>query len=196
MALDSALFGKSSRRAITGSAVTTPQPQDAAWLTPVYIGTPPQLVNLDFDTGSADLWVFSNATAAVSSAGHSVYSPGKSTTAKLKNGTSWSIAYVDGSTCAGSVWSDLVAIGGIGFTTQAVQAAANVSSQFVARTDLDGVLGLGLSKLNQVKPVAQNTFFDNIRLKLTLPVFTVNLNAGKGELRMHAIQQRQMYQRS
>jgi hypothetical protein len=165
----------------TGSAITTAQPQDMAWLTPVSIGSPPQVVNLDFDTGSADLWVFSNATAANLSAGHSVYNPGKSTTAKLKAGTSWAVTYVDGSSSAGNVWTDVVSIGGLSFPTQAVEAAANVSSQFSSWTDLDGVLGLGLSSLNLVKPVAQKTFFDNVKSKLDLPLFTVNLIAKKGK---------------
>lgn len=37
----------------TGSAVTTPEASDVAYLTPVNIGG--QTLNLDFDTGSADL---------------------------------------------------------------------------------------------------------------------------------------------
>ncbi|KAI1874340.1 uncharacterized protein JN550_002919 [Neoarthrinium moseri] len=159
----------------SGSVVTTPEILDQAWLTPVQIGTPGQTLNLDFDSGSSDLWVFSSSTPASQSRGHSVFSPGKSSTAKESPGYTWSITYGDGSSSSGTVYTDVVDVGGLSFPSQAVETANRVSPEFTQETNLDGLLGLGFSTINAVKPTAQNTFFDNIKSDLNQPLWTVDL---------------------
>jgi hypothetical protein len=42
----------------TGEVTADDVQNDSMYLAPVSIGTPGQTVNLDFDTGSADLWVW------------------------------------------------------------------------------------------------------------------------------------------
>lgn len=87
-----------------GTVTTTPEQYDSEYLTPVSVGG--QTLNLDFDTGSSDLWVFSTELPAASQSGHSVYNPATSTTKKLLSGYTWSISYGDGSGASGNVYTD------------------------------------------------------------------------------------------
>ncbi|KAH8671661.1 aspartic peptidase domain-containing protein [Xylariales sp. PMI_506] len=170
---------RKAKRATSGSVATQPEDEDEAYLTPVSIGTPAQILQLDFDSGSSDLWVFSSSTPASESRGHTVYTPAKSSTSKVKTGYSWSIAYGDGSTSRGTVYTDKVTIGGLTVADQAVETATQVSTEFTQETNLDGLLGLAFSKLNSVRPTAQKTWFDNIASSLASPLWTVDLQHNK-----------------
>jgi aspergillopepsin I len=102
-----------------------------------------------------------------------VYTP--SSSAKLLSGYTWDISYGDGSSAEGIVYADKVTVGGATYTSQAVEAATSVSSEFVSDTSNDGLLGLGFSSINTVEPIAQKTFFDNIKSSLASPLFAVEL---------------------
>ena len=158
----------------TGSAPATPDNGDLEYLVPVQIGTPAQTLNLDFDTGSSDLWVFSNQLASSSQSGHHIYTPSKSSSATVASGQSWSITYGDGSSSSGNVYFDKVVIGGLTVAKQAVEAAKKVSSQFVSSAN-DGLVGLAFSSINTVTPTKQKTWFDNIKSSLDKPLFTADL---------------------
>lgn len=171
------------RRRDRGSAAAVPiDKYDVAYVTPVSIGTPAQTLNLDFDTGSSDLWVFSSSLPLAQISGQEVYSPNTSTTAKLLSGASWSITYGDGSASRGNVYLDRVTIGGLVVQDQAVETAQQVSQSFTAETAIDGLVGLGFSSLNTVSPTAQKTWFDNVKSKLDAPLFAVDLKFNAGEL--------------
>ena len=49
----------------SGYATATNVQQDTEYVVPVTIGNPPQTFKLDFDTGSADLWVVSKPSSLV-----------------------------------------------------------------------------------------------------------------------------------
>jgi len=166
----------------TGTATTTPEQYDAEYLTPVSIGTPAQVLNLDFDTGSSDLWVFSSETPSRQRNGQAIYTPSKSSTSKKLSGATWSISYGDGSRSNGDVYTDVVSVGGLKVKGQAVECARNVSSQFSADKNNDGLLGLAFSSINTVSPTPQTTFFDTAKSSLDSPVFTADLKAGQREL--------------
>ncbi|KAG9234102.1 putative endothiapepsin [Amylocarpus encephaloides] len=133
-----------------------------------------QKLNLDFDTGSADLWVFSSGLSAASKKGHNVYNSASSSTYKALSGYTWSIQYADGSGASGTVGTDTVTIGGTSVKAQAVELATKVSSQFVSDGS-DGLVGLAFSNINTVRPRSQKTFFDNANPSLASPLFAAYL---------------------
>ncbi|KAK1998083.1 eukaryotic aspartyl protease [Colletotrichum falcatum] len=166
----------------TGSVSANPQQYDVEYLSPVQIGTPAQTLHLDFDTGSSDLWVFSTLTPSSERDGQTLYDPSKSSTASRLSGATWAISYGDGSSSSGVVYKDTVSVGGLSVTGQAVEAASTVSDEFSEESELDGLLGLAFSSINQVEPTQQTTFFDTAKSKLNSPLFTADLKhnqAGK-----------------
>lgn len=155
----------------SGSAPAVPGDQyDSLYLTPVTIGN--TTLQLDADTGSADLWAFSSLQAQSQLSGHDYY---KVDASKKIAGATWRITYGDGSGAAGTVYADKVVVGGVTATSQAVEAATSVSSQFQQDKDTDGLLGLAFSSINTVKPTPQKTFFDTVKANLPSPVFCANL---------------------
>ncbi|GAM91036.1 hypothetical protein ANO11243_090830 [Dothideomycetidae sp. 11243] len=152
-----------------------PETNDQAYLCPVNVGG--TTLNLDFDTGSSDLWVYSTLQASSQTSGHNVYSPSRSS--QLLNGYSWAITYADGSGASGEVYADKVAVGAVTATRQAVEAATSVSAQFAQDTNNDGLLGLAFSNINTVTPQKQLTFFDSVKSHLSAPLFTARLRHGQ-----------------
>jgi hypothetical protein len=156
-----------------GKVTATPESGDVEYLSPVTIGG--QTINMDFDSGSSDLWVFNTQLAAQSQTGHQVFDSKRSTSFKTMEGASFTISYGDGSGAAGNVGTDTVNIGGATVTNQAIELATAVSASFVQDTANNGLVGLAFSKLNTVKPQQQKTFFDNAMATLPEPVFTADL---------------------
>ncbi|KAI0880570.1 acid protease [Annulohypoxylon maeteangense] len=157
----------------TGLVTNTPEANDVEYLSPVNIGG--QTLNLDFDSGSSDLWVFNTQLSKTATQGHQVYDPTQSKTFALMQGASFQISYGDGSGAAGNVGTDTVNIGGATVTNQAIEMATAVSSSFVKDTANNGLLGLAFSQLNTVQPAQQKTFFDNVKSSLAEPLFTADL---------------------
>ncbi|KAH9939325.1 acid protease [Epithele typhae] len=150
------------------------------YVVPVKIGTPGVTLNLDFDTGSSDLWVWSSEFAKASRySGHTIYNPAKSSTAKKASGT-WNISYGDGSSASGNVYTDTVTVGDVKIPGQSVELAEKLSSSFLQDGGNDGLLGLAWPSINTVSPKPVATPVENMISKSIIdpPVFTVKLGRG------------------
>ncbi|KAA6412873.1 MAG: aspergillopepsin I [Lasallia pustulata] len=158
-----------------GTVTATPQQYDSEYLCPVTVGG--QTLNLDFDTGSSDLWVFSTELPSAEDTGHTLYNPASSSTAELLVGETWNITYGDGSGASGNVYTDTVSVGTTTVTNQAVELANSVSAQF-EQDNSDGLLGLAFNSINTVAPTQQKTFFSNALSSLAAPLFTADLMKG------------------
>lgn len=127
-------------------------------------------------TDSSYSWVFSTELSSSEQSGHDVYDVNSS--GKKLAGASWSISYGDGSGASGDVYTDTVTVGGVKATGQAVEAAKQISQQFVDDKNNDGLLGLAFSSINTVSPTPQTTFFDTVKSNLDKPLFAVTLKHG------------------
>ncbi|KAM7217011.1 penicillopepsin [Rhypophila decipiens] len=157
----------------TGSVAAIPEGNDIEYLAPVDIGG--QTLNLDFDTGSSDLWVFSTELSRNEAGRHQVFNPQQSVSFQTLRGHTFSIQYGDGSGASGVVGLDVVNIGGVMVDQQAVELATKVSQSFVDDVENNGLLGLAFSQLNTVTPTKQKTFFENVLPSLAEPLFTADL---------------------
>ncbi|CAG7919744.1 unnamed protein product [Penicillium olsonii] len=156
---------------------------DSMYLADIEIGTPAQKVSLDFDTGSADLWVWSTKLSPDTlsqNKGRAVFDPKKSTTYKEKEESVWKISYGDGSSASGLVGNDNVNIGGLVVKDQAIEIADSLSAQF-AQGAGDGLLGLAFGNINTVKPKAVSTPVENMISQSDIPksaqLFTAKLGS-------------------
>ncbi|KAK6844561.1 hypothetical protein PG995_014671 [Apiospora arundinis] len=154
---------------------------DEYFIAPVGIGSPPQQLYLDFDTGSSDSWVFSTDTAVSEVKGQTIYDPLKSSTAVLLPNTTWEIVYGDFSSSSGIVYKDTLSLGSMNIVNMTIESAQDVSSTFTKDFKMSGLLGLAWPSIAQTMPV-QDVLLDYLPQMLKEPLFTVDLrhNSDKG----------------
>ena len=161
---------------------------DEIYVTPTTIGEgdTAQTLNLLYDTGSSDLWVFSILLPASETGdhNHTLYKAGETPTSKLVPGSEWAIMYLDGSGASGLVYTDTVDFGGLKIKKAVVEAANQTTSEFL-QLRVDGLVGLALQP-DTVVPTSLTTTTQQIatdRSVFEQPVFTTLLtreNEGPG----------------
>nr|XP_015823717.2 renin [Nothobranchius furzeri] len=115
---------------------------DTQYFGEISIGSPAQMFNVVFDTGSANLWVPSQSCSPFSTAcyTHNRYDASKSHT-YVENGTGFSIQYASGNV-RGFLSEDVVVVGGIP-VVQVFAEATSLSAMPFIFAKFDGVLGMG-----------------------------------------------------
>lgn len=142
---------KAAAGGVTASVPSIPEQYNSEYLSAVAIGTPPQTMMLDFDTGSADFWTFSTRQPDNETVGHSAFNPNTSSSWTDSTQLTWHIRYGDGTEAYGGVGTDTVNIGGAVVPKQPVELAESVSDAFVSDVNSDGLVGLGFISVNSGK---------------------------------------------
>lgn len=156
-------------------AATIPEPlvnvANSYYYGVISIGTPPQQFTVNFDTGSADLWIPSTACSSCSS--RRKYNHAGSSTYR-NEGRAFSISYVDGSGVWGVTSVDTVSIGG-GLAVRN-QAFAEVTREAgLSYRRYDGLMGLAygfIANYGHLTPV-ENAYAQGL---ISRKVFAFYLN--------------------
>ncbi|KAL3431237.1 aspartic peptidase domain-containing protein [Aspergillus tetrazonus] len=165
---------------LTGAVSAKSVEGDASYVSPITIGG--QELTITFDTGSSDVWVVNTLLPKDSIEGQTAFDPSKSTTYKKMTGSTFNITYGDDSYAYGPVGTDTINVGGVTVTSQAIGLPTAVASSILEDTHSNGLVGLGFSSLNTVKPTQQKSFFETIADVLDEPVLSASLvSDGVGE---------------
>ncbi|RBR19331.1 hypothetical protein FVER53590_08402 [Fusarium verticillioides] len=151
----------------SGSVKVKPIAGGQSFFTPTVIGN--QTFKMLYDTGSADLWVYSNDSSPFQREDHPGYVPTSSAT--LLKGYNFTLKYAFGDTISGEVFTDTVKAGPVVAKKQAVEAALIIQPEVA----YDGIMGLAFSTINQVTPKKQKTFFETLLPTLKKKIFAANL---------------------
>ncbi|KAI0630212.1 protease [Trametes polyzona] len=123
---------------------------DEFWAGTISIGTPSKNFFIDFDTGSADLWVPSVDCTSSYCSRKNKYDPAASSSSNRQGGDEFSITYADGSKVSGPVYTDTVTIAGVRVRKQSFSPVDTVSPSFGSEPD-DGILGLAFPAISNMK---------------------------------------------
>jgi aspergillopepsin I len=143
-------------------------PWDSLWYQ-CTVGVGDQSFTLQFDSGSADLWIPAPQIESEIGSQHTFYEPSSSATL---TGASWYQGYGEVNTASGVVYTDTVTFGSITLQNQPVEVATSTTFDDIG---YDGILGISLGQ-NGISPSGTfPTFLNSVYDLLEEPVFTAKL---------------------
>ncbi|KAJ7855976.1 acid protease [Mycena olivaceomarginata] len=166
----------------TSKRATAPEPltdaEDSLWFGTIAVGTPPQSLTVDFDTGSSDTFLPAVGCDATCN-GHTLYNPAASSTAV--NTTDPFFLQFGAGNATGFVFTDTVTVAGLTARAQAVGASNHYSVDFeIDEFPPDGLVGMAFPALAVFE---RNPLFSTLAAQGTVPpVFGVKLAETGSEL--------------
>ncbi|KAI8643858.1 aspartic peptidase domain-containing protein [Parasitella parasitica] len=165
---------------------------DVEYIGRVYIGNPPQEFHLNFDTGSAEIWV--PALDCRRCGGTRRYGSNFSKTNHTKtidqDSSTWQVRYGDGSSVSGIIGHDRIMIGnGISLEDYPFGIAKEQAHGFAVDPFLDGIFGLAFPAISAIDNMTSTTFVQDLhaqgKIKEPIVSFWLGRSAaddGQGEV--------------
>ncbi|KAI9495519.1 aspartic peptidase domain-containing protein [Zychaea mexicana] len=118
---------------------------DVEYVGTIGVGNPPQLFQMDFDTGSADIWIPHVGCAHCGK--HPLFDPADSSTFSQDTNQTWGLRYGDGSGVQGIIGRDTVHLGELSYPDQVLGLVQGESVDLAMDPELDGIFGLAYAPL-------------------------------------------------
>ncbi|KAG2748322.1 acid protease [Suillus brevipes Sb2] len=152
------------------------------WIGAIQAGTPLQTFTMDFDTGSADLFL-PGTSCGNACGGKERYNPSASSSSQPL-GTTFQVTYGDGSGAAGNVYKDTISLAGFKATAQTFGVATNATG--FSQEKFDGLMGMSFKSLSNF---AADPVFDTLVSQGAVPesVFAFKLASSGSELRVGGV---------
>ncbi|EUC55140.1 aspartic protease [Rhizoctonia solani AG-3 Rhs1AP] len=149
---------------------------DILWVGEIEIGKPRQRFRVDFDTGSADTWVFSSTCVAPICSSKNKYVASESSTSTLQVGE-FKKDYFDGTEVSGPIYADTITVAGLSAEGQWFSPIDQVNN--MEDYGRDGLMGLSFMSISQLKaPTFIGTLLS--QKKISKHIFSMRLSSGSG----------------